>query len=100
MKTIRILKQIPMRMAEATRPARGGGGGPVRTRADAIKKLQEVVDFLRRTEPHSPVAYLVQRAIKWAHQPFESVLSELVKDSSVLESIEDVVGIHSAGDDD
>lgn len=77
----------------------GGGGGPVRTRADAIKKLQEVVDFLRRTEPHSPVAYLVQRAIKWAHQPLESVLSELVKDSSVLESIEDVLGIQSASDE-
>ncbi|MDA1013767.1 MAG: type VI secretion system protein TssA [Planctomycetota bacterium] len=78
----------------------GGGGGPVRTRADAIRKLQEVVDFLRRTEPHSPVAYLVQRAIKWAHQPLESVLGELVKDSSVLESIEDVLGIQSSSNDD
>ncbi len=78
----------------------GGGVGPLRTRADAIKRLQEVVDFLHRTEPHSPVAYLVQRAVKWAHQPFESVLSELVKDSDVLEQIEDVLGIKRSDDDD
>ncbi|HEX8098256.1 MAG TPA: type VI secretion system protein TssA, partial [Pyrinomonadaceae bacterium] len=49
--------------------AAGGGSaavstGPVRSRQEALRRLGEVAEFFRRTEPHSPVSYLVQRAIK------------------------------------
>ncbi len=43
----------------------GGGGGPVKTRAEAYAKLEEIANFLMRLEPHSPVPYLLKRAIYW-----------------------------------
>src|SRR5262245_62014106 len=33
-------------------------------RADALRRLAAVADYFHRTEPHSPVAYLVQRAVR------------------------------------
>lgn len=70
-----------------------GPAGPVGSRADAIRRLQEVADFLRRTEPHSPVSYLVQRAVKWGNMPLEDVIKELVKDSGAREAIFETLGV-------
>src|SRR5207253_7646791 len=39
-----------------------GAKGPLRTRADALRRLAEVAEYFQGAEPHSPVAYLVQRA--------------------------------------
>ncbi|MCC6572570.1 MAG: type VI secretion system ImpA family N-terminal domain-containing protein [Planctomycetes bacterium] len=69
------------------------GGAPAGSRAEAMKRLQEVADFLRRTEPHSPVSYLVQRAVKWGAMPLEDVIKELVKDTGARESIFETLGL-------
>src|SRR5947209_331044 len=68
----RILEPDPadVQSASAGDGAAGEGGavagglltGPVRSRADALRRLEEVAGFFQQTEPHSPVAYLVQRA--------------------------------------
>jgi type VI secretion system protein VasJ len=78
--------------------ATGGGGGsmssgPITNRKVAFERLKEVADYLRRTEPHSPVAYLVQRAIKWGDMPLESVIAELVKNSDVRKQIMETLGV-------
>lgn len=70
-----------------------GGNGPLRTRAEAVSRLREVVDFFKRTEPHSPVALLIDRAVRWANSPFESVLAELIQDDSTLSRIRDTLGL-------
>ncbi len=67
--------------------------GAIRSRQDALRTLGQVADFFRQTEPHSPVSYLVQRAITWGQMPFESWLAEVVKDSGTLESIRETLGI-------
>ena len=74
-------------------PATPGSSGPVGSRTDAMRKLQEVADFLRRTEPHSPVSYLVQRAVKWGAMPLEDVIKELVKDTGAREAIFETLGL-------
>jgi type VI secretion system protein ImpA len=79
--------------------ANGGGGGvavvagAVRSRQEALKRLAEVAEFFRYTEPHSPVSYLVQRAVKWGQMPLEEWLAEVVKDGAALDHVRETLGI-------
>ena len=70
-------------------------GGAVRSRQEALKRLSEVAEFFRRTEPHSPVSYLVQRAVKWGNMPLESWLGEVIKDEAVLGQLRETLGVGS-----
>jgi type VI secretion system protein ImpA len=72
---------------------RAGAAGPLTSREDAFRRLQEVAEFLRRTEPQSPVPYLIERAIAWGQMPFERLLQEMIKDSSVLGQVIELLGI-------
>lgn len=67
-------------------------GGAVRSRQDALKRLSEVAEFFRQTEPHSPVAYLVQRAVKWGNMPLDNWLQEVIKDEAVLGQLRETLG--------
>ena len=70
-----------------------GPSGPITNRKVAFERLREVADFLKRTEPHSPVAYLVNRAIKWGDMSLESVIAELVKNNDVRRQIFETLGV-------
>lgn len=65
----------------------------MKTRAEAIKQLQRVAEFFRRTEPHSPVSYLVQRAARWGDMPLEEWLHEVIKNESVLSEVKETLGL-------
>ncbi|HVF48771.1 MAG TPA: type VI secretion system protein TssA, partial [Pyrinomonadaceae bacterium] len=67
-------------------------GGTPRSREEALRKLGEVAAYFRRAEPHSPVSYLVQRAIKWGQMPLEAWLEDVVKDAGVLDSMRETLG--------
>jgi type VI secretion system protein ImpA len=69
--------------------------GPPRSRAEAIARLDEAARYFSEAEPHSPVAYLVRRAIRWADMPFAEVLGELVKDDKLVKQIGETLGIPS-----
>ncbi len=62
-------------------------GGRIRTRAEAYQRLAEAADFLLRTEPHSPVPYLVKRAIGWGSLSLSELLPELIRNSGELSEI-------------
>lgn len=68
-------------------------GGPVGGREEALKRLAEVAEFFRVTEPHSPVSYLLQRAIHWGQIPLQTWLEEVVKDAGVLAHILETLGV-------
>jgi type VI secretion system protein ImpA len=81
----------------------GGAGpgttaGPIKTRQDALRRLAEVADYFRRTEPHSPVSYLVQRAITWGQMPLDAWLTDVIKDGTLLASIRETLGLNTALD--
>ena len=69
------------------------GGGSLASKQAALRALGEIAGFFRRTEPHSPVAYLLERAIVWADMPLEQFLAELIRDESTLSSIRERVGL-------
>ena len=73
----------------------GGVGGPVKNRQDALKRLAEIADFFQKTEPHSPVSYLVQRAVKWGHMGLDTWLQDVIKDNSIIEQVRQTLGFNT-----
>jgi type VI secretion system protein ImpA len=72
-----------------------GAGGPVQTRAQALAQLRVVAEFFRRTEPHSPVAYLAEKAANWGEQPLHVWLRGVVKDEAVFAQLEEMLGVQA-----
>jgi type VI secretion system protein ImpA len=73
--------------------ASSGTKGPIKTRKDALRRLAEVSEYFRRTEPQSPVAYLVRRAIKWGEMPLEVWLEDVIKEGGVLDRLRETLGL-------
>lgn len=84
--------------------AAGGGGegggtaldlsaGSLASKEAALRAISEIAGFFRRTEPHNPVAYLLDRAVYWANMPLEQWLAEVVRDEGTLSSIRERVGL-------
>jgi len=83
--------------ADAPAAAQRSGGGTMsedpETRADALRRLATIARFFQRTEPHSPVAYLVQRAVRWGEMPLENWLDEVIADANVLNALRETLGL-------
>ena len=81
--------------------ASGGDAGPAgfsataRTvsRDDALKTLETIATFFRRTEPASPLAYTLDDAIRRARLTWPELLEEVVPDVSVRQAILTSLGI-------
>lgn len=69
--------------------------GP-QSRAEALRWLEVVATYFRRTEPHSPVSYLIQRAVRWGDMPLENWLQEVINDEAVLGRVRDTLGIQES----
>ena len=94
----RIEEPDPSDMAEGAEgetsgSGAGGPGGSIRARDQALAQLAQVADYFRRTEPHSPVSYLVQRAIAWGQMPLEAWLVDVIKDNNVLAGLRETLGL-------
>ncbi len=66
-------------------------------RSDALNRLAAVAEFFRQTEPHSPVSYLVQRAVQWGQMPLEDWLREVISDEAVLTRVRETLGLKDHG---
>ncbi len=54
------------------------------TREQILQTILYAADFFRQTEPHSPLSYLLERAVKWSKLPLPMLLKELIKDEQSL----------------
>ncbi len=75
--------------AEASLPRLGQPS----SREDAYRQLSVIADFLARTEPHSPVPYLVQRAVEWGQKPLHQLLAELIDSDPQARRLWTLLGI-------
>lgn len=73
-----------------------GGGGPIRGRRDAYRRLEEVADYLMRTEPHSPVPYLIKRAVAWGNMSFGDLMMELMAEDGDKRRLLKLLGLDKA----
>lgn len=76
----------------------GVSGGPIQSRAEAYRRLAEAAEFLRRTEPHSPVPYLVQRAIGWGNMSLGELLQEFINSPDDLVVTHRLLGMRGRED--
>jgi len=73
--------------------------GPVKNRNDAFKKLIEISAFFRKTEPHSPISYIIERAVKWGDMPLDDLMRELIPDSSSRDFYGSLTGVKTDEED-
>ncbi len=80
---------------EPTAPSGGPAafGAAPQTRAQALQQLRQVADYFRRTEPHSPVAYLADKAARWGSTDLHTWLRTVVKDGASLAQLEELLGV-------
>jgi type VI secretion system protein ImpA len=94
------VEEIPMSVEEAPSAAAAAAvasaGGVISTRAEAYHRLREAADYLMRTEPHSPVPYLVRRAITWGNLSLAELLEELLQKNADLATINALLGIRKS----
>jgi type VI secretion system protein ImpA len=62
-------------------------------REDAYRQLAAVAAYLSRVEPHSPVPYLIRKAVAWGHMPLDELLAELHQEDSQAKRLWTLMGI-------
>jgi type VI secretion system protein ImpA len=80
----------------------GPGGFPTTARTvsrdDALKTLETIATFFRRTEPASPLAYTLDDAIRRAKLTWPELLAEVVPDANVRQAILTSLGIRPSSE--
>lgn len=89
---------------EAEGTVRGAAGvatasGAIQNRQDALKRLNDISEWFRKNEPHSPISYLVGRAVKWGNMPFEVWLQDVIKDETVIYNLRQTLGFNTSSQD-
>ena len=62
------------------------------TRDDAYRVLAETAALLEELEPHSPVPFLIRRAVELRALRFPELVEELMRDGNVLSFLKREVG--------
>lgn len=73
--------------------------GVIRSREEAFKVLKKVSNYFRKTEPHSPLSYMVDQTLRFGNMELPDLLRELINDSSVLERLAERTGVQLPEDD-
>jgi type VI secretion system protein ImpA len=63
------------------------------SRAAAYRQLAQAAALLRELEPHSPIPYLVERAVELGALPFPQLIKALIRDANVLGELNRELGI-------
>lgn len=67
--------------------------GVIGSRKQALETLQKVAAYFRETEPHSPISYNVEQAIRWANLSLPALLNELIPEEAPRKNVFKQVGI-------
>lgn len=68
------------------------------TREQVFEELANIAKYFRSTEPHSPVSYLIEKAIRWGHLSLPELLNELISDQADTKNrIFTIAGLQEGG---
>src|SRR5262249_44886054 len=73
-----------------------GGARSASSRAEAYRQLKDAARVLQQLEPHSPIPYLVQRAVELGAMPFPELMRALIREPNVLAELNREMGIKEA----
>jgi len=63
------------------------------SRDEAYRQLELIADYLASTEPHSPVPYLIRRAVEWGNKPLNELLTELISADAEARRVWSLLGV-------
>jgi type VI secretion system protein ImpA len=95
----------PAAGAEAVAPAAPAAGAAVtiaaparamRTRDDVYRQLNEAANLLQQMEPHSPIPYLILKAVELGAMPFPQLMKALIRNEEILTEMNRELGIKDA----
>lgn len=72
--------------------------GSIKSRDDAFRHLNNISNFFRQTEPHSPISYILDKAVRWGEMDLNELMRELIPDSSSRDYYSSLTGVST--DDD
>jgi len=73
--------------------------GSLSSREQALGSLLQVAAYFRKAEPHSPLSYSLEQAVRWGKMPLPELLRDLVKDANVLSDVYTRMGIQAPSSD-
>ncbi len=65
-------------------------------REAALRLLSQISARFRETEPHSPVSYLIEQAVRWGRMPLPALLSELLPEGETRDTLFRLTGLPRA----
>ncbi|RLU01771.1 type VI secretion system protein TssA [Ketobacter sp.] len=87
-------------LAPTAGAASAGAAGPIANREDALRRLEEVAQFFRRTEPHTPLVTGIERLVRWGRMPMNELILELVPDATARAFYQHLTGAKLNESDD
>jgi type VI secretion system protein ImpA len=64
-----------------------------RSRAEVYRQLEQAATLLQELEPHSPIPYLIQRAVELGALSFPQLIKALIREPTVLAELNRELGI-------
>jgi len=80
--------------------ASAGTSGPISSREDALRRLDEVAKYFRATEPHTPLVTGIERLVRWGRMPMAELILELVPDPTARAFYQHLTGAKLNESDD
>jgi type VI secretion system protein ImpA len=77
----------------ATVAIAGGAPGPIVGREQALRQLGEIAAWFKRNEPHSPLAYTLDEAVRRGRMTWPDLVEELIPDESTRNALLMSLGI-------
>jgi predicted component of type VI protein secretion system len=68
------------------------------TRQEVYDQLAAAAELLMQIEPHSPIPYLIRRAVQLGKLPFPQLIRELVRDPNIITAMDRELGITETKD--
>ena len=88
----------PGRIDTGAAPTPVQGGADIvavgwRNRAEAYATLDALAQYLMLVEPHSPVPFLIRRALHWGGMPLPELIAEIIREEGDLNRLVAVLGL-------
>ncbi|MFM2608133.1 type VI secretion system ImpA family N-terminal domain-containing protein [Vibrio chagasii] len=63
-------------------------------RDHAFQEIRKIAEYFKDTEPHSPIAFLLERSIRWGYMSFPELLQEMIgNEQNVIAQINQMTGM-------
>lgn len=62
-------------------------------REGLYRQLEQIADALQTLEPHSPIPYLVKRAVRLGSLPFPELMRAMIRETGTLDELDRLLGL-------